>query len=100
MNVTRRRVLGLIAASTLLAACGKSVKLAAIAPGKTVLAFGDSVTFGTGAAPGEDWPSLIAARTGWRVINAGVPGDTAEAGKNRLPALLAEHRPEIGRAHV
>ena len=95
MNMTRRRALGLIAASTLLAACGKSVKLAAIAPGKTVLAFGDSVTFGTGAAPGEDWPSRIAARTGWRVINAGVPGDTAEAGKNRLPALLAEHRPDL-----
>lgn len=95
MNRNRRHVIGFLAASALLAACGKSTKLAAIAPGRTVLAFGDSVTFGTGAVPGEDWPSLLAARTGWNVINAGLPGDTAEAGKSRLAALLAEHRPDL-----
>jgi hypothetical protein len=31
-----------------------------------------SVTFGTGAAPGQDWPTLLAAMTGWRIVNAGV----------------------------
>ena len=43
----------------------RSAKLPAIPPGSTVLAFGDSVTYGTGAAPGEDWPSRLAAMTRW-----------------------------------
>lgn len=93
--MNRRNAIGFIAASLLLSACGKSTKLTAIPSGKTVLAFGDSVTFGTGAAAGEDWPTLLAARTGWRIVNAGIPGDTAEAGKNRLQPLLAEHRPDL-----
>ena len=73
----------------------KTTKLPAIPPGKTVLAFGDSVTFGTGASPGEDWPSLLARSTGWRVANAGIPGDTAEAAQERIQALLDEHQPVL-----
>ena len=63
--------------------------------GQTVLAFGDSVTHGTGASAGQDWPTLLATLTGWRVINAGIPGDTAENGRHRLPPLLAGHRPAL-----
>jgi len=74
-------------------ACSEKPKLASIPPGKTVLAFGDSVTFGTGASSGEDWPSLLAARTGWQIENAGLSGDTAEAAKERIEGLLDEHRP-------
>jgi acyl-CoA thioesterase I len=91
----RRKFLGWLAAMALVAACGKAAKLQAIPPGQVVLAFGDSVTFGTGAAAGEDWPALLAALTGWQVVNAGVPGDTAEAGKGRIKALLDEHRPAL-----
>ena len=79
----------------LLAGCKKAVKLAAIQPGQTVLAFGDSVTFGMGASHGEDWPSLLAQKTGWTVVNAGVSGDTAQNGKNRIQALLNAHRPAL-----
>lgn len=79
----------------ILTACGKESRLSAIPPGQTVLAFGDSVTFGTGARPGEDWPSQLAPATGWRMINAGIPGDTALAGKSRLPDLLARHHPAL-----
>ena len=60
-----------------------------------MVAFGDSVTFGTGAAPGEDWPTHLAAATGWQMVNAGVPGDTALAAQGRLPALLAQHSPAL-----
>lgn len=91
----RRALIGILAAMAVLGACGKKPKLPAIAPGKSVLAFGDSVTFGTGAAGGEDWPTLLAQRTGWRITNAGIPGDTAEAGKARLQALLDEHQPAL-----
>lgn len=91
----RRNMLAGLASLVLLGACGKTVKLPAIVPGQVVLAFGDSVTFGTGASPGEDWPSLLAAQTGWQIVNAGIPGDTAQAGKNRIQSLLDEHQPVL-----
>ena len=90
----RRRLL-LAAAGALLAACGKAPKPPRLAPGSTVLAFGDSVTYGTGAGPGEDWPTRLAAATGWRVINAGLPGDTAAAAGERLAPLLAAEPPVL-----
>lgn len=91
----RRRFLGALLAGGILSGCRKGPSFPPIPAGSTVLAFGDSVTFGTGAQTGEDWPTLLAAKTGWKVINAGVPGDTAEAGQHRLPALLEEHRPAL-----
>lgn len=77
------------------AACGRDAKLPAIPSGAPVLAFGDSVTFGTGAAPGEDWPTLLGGMSAWRITNAGIPGDTAEAGKERIQSLLDEHQPTL-----
>ena len=91
----RRTFIVSLTCALLFAACGRSTKLPAIPPGSAVLAFGDSVTYGTGAAPGEDWPSRLAAMTRWSVVNAGIPGDTAEAGKNRIAALLEEHQPAL-----
>lgn len=91
----RRNLIAGVASLVLLGACGKAVKQPAIAPGQVVLAFGDSVTFGTGASPGEDWPSLLAAQTHWEVINAGIPGDTAQAGRSRIQSLLDKHQPVL-----
>jgi acyl-CoA thioesterase-1 len=56
----RRNLIAGVASLVLLGACGKAVKQAAIAPSQVVLAFGDSVTFSTGVAPGEAWPSHLA----------------------------------------
>lgn len=95
---TRRDALkAAAAAATLLAlgACSKRERLAALPSGATVLALGDSITFGTGATPESSWPSVLAASTGWRIVNAGVPGDTSAGALERLPALLAEHRPAL-----
>ena len=85
--------LGIVAFAV--AACGKQQKLSALPAGSKVLAFGDSVTFGTGAVPGEDWPTLLAGLTSWQITNAGIPGDTAEAGKSRIRGLLDEHTPAL-----
>lgn len=91
----RRTFLLATAGALTLAACGRSAKLPAVPAGAIVLAFGDSVTYGTGAAPGEDWPTLLAGMTGWRVVNSGVPGDTAEGARGRIGPLLEEHRPAL-----
>jgi acyl-CoA thioesterase-1 len=60
-----------------------------------ILAFGDSLTYGTGAAKGEDYPSRLASLTGHTVINAGVPGETTDEGLARLPRILEQHRPDV-----
>ena len=78
-----------------IAGCSRAPKLASLPAGSVVLAFGDSVTYGTGAAAGEDWPTLLAGMTDWRMVNAGIPGDTAERGKSRIKALLDEYRPAM-----
>jgi acyl-CoA thioesterase-1 len=80
----------------LLAACrNEAPKAQLLAPGAVVLAFGDSVTFGTGAGSGEDYPTALAARSGWKIVNAGIPGDTAAGARTRIEPLLAEHKPAL-----
>jgi acyl-CoA thioesterase I len=89
----RRRALIVACA---LAACSRKPPTAAALPaGSSVLALGDSITFGTGADSAAAYPAQLAALTGWNVVNGGVPGDTAAQALERLPALLAEHKPVL-----
>ena len=60
-----------------------------------VMAIGDSVTFGTGAAAGEDYPTQLAAMTGWTIHNLGIPGDTSAGVKERIDEALAEIKPAL-----
>jgi acyl-CoA hydrolase len=80
----------------LTAACGRRQPLAQAVPRDAiVLALGDSLTYGTGASPETAYPSVLAGLTGWRVVNAGVPGDTSAQALARLPALLTEYTPAL-----
>ena len=99
-SVTRRgfaaRVGGAGLLLVTLAGCGRDKKTAQpVQPGSTVLALGDSLTFGTGASTETSYPAVLAGLTGWNVVNAGVPGDTSAQALARLPALLAEHQPKL-----
>lgn len=66
-----------------------------LAKDATILAFGDSLTYGTGANKGEDYPSVLATLTGFTIINAGIPGEISSKGLQRLPSLLDQHRPDL-----
>jgi acyl-CoA thioesterase-1 len=92
----RLRLLMLLVLSLLLTACGDSPpRYQPLAQGSVVLAFGDSVTHGTGAGKGEDFPSLLSKSTGWKVVNAGVPGDTASEARGRIAGSLQKHEPDL-----
>ncbi len=63
--------------------------------GTSIIAFGDSLTAGYGAAPGEDYPSRLANLIGSPLINAGVSGDTTEAALARIDADVLSRDPRI-----
>ncbi len=80
----------------LLVGCGgHKEKYASIPQGATVLILGDSLSYGTGANTGEDYPSLLAKTTGWNIINEGIPGNTSAEGLERLPSLLEQDNPKL-----
>src|ERR1051325_3315843 len=54
--------------------------------GTAIIAFGDSLTAGYGAAAGEDYPSRLSFLLGAPVLNRGVSGDTTDAALARLDA--------------
>lgn len=62
--------------------------------GETIVCFGDSLTYGTGATPGMDYPTQLAGMIGLPVINAGVPGDTTTSALARVDRVLAQ-KPRI-----
>ncbi|MDD2832458.1 MAG: arylesterase [Methylotenera sp.] len=88
MLIKRLIHLGLLCAAVLLVACGAKSEFSALHSGANVLVLGDSLSYGTGAAKGEDYVSLLAANTQWQLVNAGVPGNTSADGLQRLPDLL------------
>lgn len=85
----------ILAGILLSAACSTKAQLPALAPDATILAFGDSLTFGTGAGETESYPAVLSRLTGRKVVNAGVPGEVSALGVQRLPELLERERPAL-----
>jgi lysophospholipase L1-like esterase len=76
--------------------CGEQVpRVPAVAPNEVIVAFGDSLTYGTGAAESESYPAVLAQLIGRRVVRAGVPGEVTAQGLTRVPQVIEEHRPAL-----
>jgi acyl-CoA thioesterase-1 len=65
----------------------------------TLLVLGDSLSAEYGLARGTGWVALLEARLlrekmAVKVVNASISGDTTSGGRSRLPALLAQHKPQ------
>ena len=66
----------------------------------TVLIVGDSISAGFGLDTSKGWVALLQQRLkqeGFddKVVNASISGDTSAGGLARLPAALAEHKPDV-----
>lgn len=64
-------------------------------PDYTVVALGDSLTYGYPFSPQDSWAEALRLATGWKVINAGVPGDTLGDMKRRLQRDVLVHKPQL-----
>ncbi len=67
---------------------------------KTVLVLGDSLSAEYGLARASGWVTLLEQRLkaeniNASVVNASISGETTSGGRTRLPALLAQHQPQI-----
>jgi hypothetical protein len=61
----------------------------------TILAVGDSFTFGDEVSDGETWPSFLESLSGIRVINGGVFGYGLDQSILRAEMLLGKYRPDL-----
>jgi acyl-CoA thioesterase I len=92
------RLVVLWAALMLLAISGcsdETPKLSRLASTDVIVAFGDSLTYGTGAAEHESYPAVLAELIGHQVARSGVPGEVTAQGLQRLPEVIDEYRPRL-----
>lgn len=95
-----RRDFNVLAGLTAVLGPSRAQAAGAVAPARTVLVLGDSLSAEYGLRRGTGWVGhmekwLATQGLPSRVVNASVSGDTTSGGRSRLPALLAEHRPAL-----
>jgi lysophospholipase L1-like esterase len=79
----------------LLVGCAKREIKNIDAKGTDIVCFGDSITFGYGANPGEDYPTALAKMVDIPVINSGIDGDTSSEALKRLKSDVLDRNPRL-----
>lgn len=79
----------------ILAGCSDDPKLPRLAADDVIVAFGDSLTYGTGADTQAAYPAVLSTLVGHPIINTGEPGETTTEAIARLPQVLTQHHPKL-----
>ncbi|MCG3859394.1 GDSL-type esterase/lipase family protein [Psychrobacter sp. Ps2] len=74
--------------------CGSEPQQDILPAGSTVVALGDSLTYGYGANPKTAYPTVLAELSKWNVVNAGVNGDTSADVLTRVNEIT-EQNPDL-----
>lgn len=74
--------------------CGSEPTQTALPAGSTVVALGDSLTYGYGANDETAYPTVLAELSKWNVVNAGVNGDTSADVLTRVNEIT-EQNPDL-----
>ena len=91
-----KRIFLFLFAAALSGGCAPSpAPLAPLASSDVILAFGDSLTHGTGASRGQDYPAQLSALIGRQVVASGVRGEKSEGALRRFAAELRRVRPAL-----
>ena len=95
LQAARVCVFALVVAALLVGCGADAPQLRALPQDAVILAFGDSLTYGTGARRGESYPEVLETSIARTVVNAGVPGEVTSAGLRRLAVELEESKPAL-----
>lgn len=80
----------------LIACSDEKPQLTALNDDAIILAFGDSITYGSGAnITTQSYPAVLAKLTGLTVVNKGIPGEISRLGLERLADVLQEVNPDL-----
>jgi len=91
-----KKILISILLSFLVSACDKPTPVfEKLSSEAVILAFGDSLTYGSGTSKETNYPSILSKISSHKVVNAGISGEVTQAGVSRLPSLLDKHQPEL-----
>ncbi|MGP5209793.1 GDSL-type esterase/lipase family protein [Psychrobacter alimentarius] len=71
--------------------CSDDSQQNSLPAGSTVIALGDSLTYGYGASLDAAYPTVLANLSQWKVINAGVNGDTSADVLARVDDITAQN---------
>lgn len=92
-NVKRKTLYLILSSLLLLSGCAQREIKNIDSLGENIVCFGDSLTTGEGAEPGNDYPSILAKQISLPVINAGKAGDTTYDALERLHYDVLEKKP-------
>ena len=81
----------------IIACSDNAAKLSPLSDDAVILAFGDSLTYGTGAdnSQSQSYPAVLQQLTSHTIINSGMPGEVSIDGLSRLAEELDEYQPDL-----
>ena len=92
----KKAVFFLCAFCLVLSSCSRERNIKNIGShGSNIICFGNSLTSGAGASPGNDYPSILAKHIEFPVINAGEAGNTTEDALKRIDQDVLNQDPRL-----